>query len=183
MNLPPPVELRHTVPGARATRGYPGDVTERRDPRRMPFGVAAAVLLIVSVAVFRLPQALVADMQRDGLLTGDAADVAFVLFAAAAVAQAVYAGFVLLRPERVETALAADARLATAPRAVALTSVAWNAAGIASLTLVYGVAAFALTGLRGGFWLFAVLELLQGAWYFRQVGTVGARLSDGAARP
>jgi hypothetical protein len=150
----------------------------------MQFGVAAAALLIVSVAVFRLPQAFVADLQRDGVLTGDAADVAFVLFAAAALAQSAYGGFVLLRPERIETALAADARLATAPRAVALASVAWNAAGIASLTLVYGVAAFALTGLRGGFWLFVVLELLQGAWYFRQVGVVGARLvSGGAAQP
>jgi hypothetical protein len=147
----------------------------------MPFGVAAAALLIVSVAVFRLPQAFVADLQRDGVLTGDAADVAFVLFGAAALVQAAYGGFVLLRPERIETALAADARPPGAPRADALSSVAWNAAGIASLTLVYGVAAFALTGLRGGLWLFVVLELLQGAWYFRQVGVVGARLISNEA--
>jgi hypothetical protein len=171
-------------PGESASREYPGGVTERRDPRRMPFGVAAAALLIVSVAVFRLPQAFVADMQRDGVLTGDAADVAFVLFAAAGVAQAAYGGFVLLSPERIETALAADARLAAAPRAAAITSVAWNAAGIASLTLVYGVAAFALTGLRGGFWLFVVMELLQGAWYYRLVGVVGTRLvSNEATQP
>jgi fatty acid desaturase len=110
MNRSAAVRLDGREPGETATREYPGDVTERRDPRRMPFGVAAAALLIVSVA--------------------------------------------------------------------------WTTAGIASLTLVYGVAAFALTGLRGGFWLFVVVELLQGAWYFRHVCVVGARLvSDGATQP
>jgi hypothetical protein len=142
----------------------------------MPFGVAMAALVIISVAMFRLPQAFVADLQQDGVLTGDAADVAFVLFAAAAAAQAAYGGFVLLRPERIEAALAADAGSNTTPRANALASVASIAAGIASLTLVYGVAAFALTGLRGGYWLFVVLELLQGAWYFRQVRVAGTHL-------
>lgn len=155
--------------------GYAGEVMEGRDPRRVPFAVAAAALLIVSLAVFRLPQAFVADMQRDGVLTGDSADVAFVLIATVAGAQAAYGGFVLLRPERLETAIAEDARLATAPRSDKLASVARNAAGIASLTLVYGVAAFALTGLRGGFWLFVVLEVLQGAWYYRLVRLVGSR--------
>jgi hypothetical protein len=40
------------------------------------------------------------------------------------------------------------------------------------LTLVYGVATFYVTGQRGGFWLFAVLAVLQAAWYYRQVGQV-----------
>jgi hypothetical protein len=41
------------------------------------------------------------------------------------------------------------------------------------LTFVYGLAAFLVTGQRGGYWLFAVLFLAQGAWYYRQVGDIG----------
>jgi hypothetical protein len=156
------------------------DVTERHDPRRLPFAVAAAALLIASTAVVRLPQSFGADMQRNGVLTGDPANLAFVILAVVAGAQAAYGGFVLLRPERLETELA-NGRLPGSRAA----SIAWMAAGLASLTLVYGVAAFSLTGLRGGFWVFVIMELAQGAWYFRQVRVAGDRLTatSGAVRP
>jgi hypothetical protein len=41
------------------------------------------------------------------------------------------------------------------------------------LTFVYGLAAFLVTGQRGGYWLFAVLFIAQAAWYYRQVGDIG----------
>jgi hypothetical protein len=130
------------------------------DPRRVPFAVAAALLLVVTIAVFRLPEAFVADMKRDGLITGDSADLAFAFIATMAFGQAAYVGYVILSPERI-----ADAGDPTA--------VARFAAGMASLTLVYAVAAFVLTGLRAGFWYFVILEIAQGAWYYRQVGSRG----------
>ncbi|MGH2786331.1 MAG: hypothetical protein ACRDJV_00290 [Actinomycetota bacterium] len=135
----------------------------------MPFAVAAATLLVVSVAIFRLPGAFVADMKQDGFLTGDSADVAFVFIAAMALAQAAYAGFAILRPARLEQWPEPGDSVVIAAR---------NAAGIASLTLVYGVTAFLLTGLRAGFWYFVVLELAQGAWYYRQVGEIDRRLTE-----
>ena len=58
-----------------------------------------------------------------------------------------------------------------------LGSIARNAAGMIFLTFVYGLAAFLVTGQRGGYWLFAVLFLAQGASYYRQVGDIGRWLA------
>jgi hypothetical protein len=41
------------------------------------------------------------------------------------------------------------------------------------LMAAFGVAAFVVTGERGGFWVFPLVALAQGAWYYRQVGQIG----------
>ena len=86
-------------------------------------------------------------------------------------------GFVLLRPERVQKARERDPKLARMSRAEVVASAARNAAGITLLTLVYGISALAITGERGGFWLFALLTGAQLAWYFRQVGEISRWIS------
>jgi hypothetical protein len=62
-------------------------------------------------------------------------------------------------------------------RAEIVASAARNAAGITLLTLVYGLSALAITGGRGGFWLFALVTGAQLAWYFRQIGELSRWIS------
>lgn len=157
-----------------------------------PFAAAVAALVVITVAVFRLPESFVAMLERNALLQGSAAGWAYRLLAVAAVGQAAYVGFVVLRPERVAVALA---RQPSPPAHILVAkSLAYNAAGMAALTLVYGIAAFAVTGLRAGFWLFVVIESAQLGWYYRLTGTVVEWLrfqpepdtpssGDGAPRP
>ncbi len=71
----------------------------------------------------------------------------------------------------------ADGAWRTLPRDRIARSVSRNAAGITCLTIVYGVAIFLLTGLRGGYVPFPLLALAQGAWYFRQAGVVARWLA------
>jgi len=146
------------------------DIMQRQWP---PFAVVAAVLLVLSIAIARLPESLVEQLQRNSLLTGTEAGWAYRLLVAFAVIQVLYGGFRVLRVERVKRALECDAKVASMTRPRLLSSIARNAAGMIFLTFVYGLAAFLTTGQRGGYWLFAVLFVAQGAWYFRQVGDIG----------
>jgi hypothetical protein len=146
------------------------DIMQRRRP---PFAVVLAVLMVLSVAVARLPESLVEQLQRNSPLTGTDAGWAYRLLAAAAAAQVLYGGFRVLRIERVRKAQETDPKVARMSRPRLLGSIARNAAGMIFLTFVYGLAAFLITGQRGGYWLFAVLFLAQGAWYYRQVGDIG----------
>jgi len=139
---------------------------------REPFAVTAAAFAVVTLAVFRLPESFVAVLERNALLHGAAAGWAFRIMAAVAVGQAAYAGFMALRPERVEVALENEPTLREGGFERVARSLAWNAAGIAALTLVYGIAAFAVTGERAGFWLFVLIGLAQLAWYYRLTGTI-----------
>lgn len=140
--------------------------------RIRPFAIAGVVLGIVALAVVRLPDVFVAQLARRRALTDPQAGWAYRLLALAALAQAVYGGFVLLRPERVIRARRTDPKLQRLAKSDLVRSVARNAAGIAALTVVYGLAALIVTGQRGGFWLFPALALAQGAWYYREVGEV-----------
>lgn len=142
-----------------------------------PFLVALAILLVAALAMLQLPETLVAQLANNRFFTSSQAGWAYRLLVLAAVAQAAYGGFVLLRAENVQRARAKDSRVAapTTPRVISLLS--RNAAFMALLTLVYGLAAFAVTGQRGGFWLFPLVALFQGAWYYRQVGEVARWLS------
>lgn len=146
------------------------DITQRRWP---PFAFVLAVLMVLSVAVARLPESLVEQLQRNSPLTGTEAGWAYRLLAAVAVAQVLYGGFRVLRVERVRKAQESNAKVARMSRPRLLGSIARNAAGMIFLTFVYGLAAFLVTGQRGGYWLFAVLFLAQAAWYYRQVGDIG----------
>jgi hypothetical protein len=147
-------------------------MTPLLERRRGPFLVAAAVVLIVTILVFRLPESLVDQLRRHRPLSTDQSGWATKLLAMAAIAQAAYGGFVILATERVRRARENEARVSEMSKAEIVTSVARNAAAMVVLTLVYGIAAFLPTGERGSFWLFVLVAVAQGAWYFRQVGEI-----------
>ena len=138
--------------------------------------MVAAVLAIAYLAMARLPESFVSQLARTRPLPSNEADWAYRLLAIAAFAQAVYGGFVLLHSERVHQHRTTDERVAALPRERVLALVVRNAAVLVLLTFIYGIAAFVITGQRGGFWLFALLSLLQGAWYVRQVNVVARYL-------
>lgn len=140
-------------------------------PRR-PFGVALAVLAIVAVAVFRLPDSLLVQIQNNGPFTSVQADWAYRLLAFAAAAQAVFVGFVVLRIERVQNSIEKDPKLAEMSKDQIAASLGRAGAGMAMLTLLYGLSALFISGQRAGFWLFVMLTMIQLAWYFRQTGAI-----------
>ncbi len=152
-------------------------VAEEYSGRRLPFAVAAIVVTIVSVALVRLPESFVNSLERGRPLTTPQAGWAYRLLAVAAIGQALYGGFVVLRVDHVKRARDRDAKVAAMTHKATVTSLSRNAAGMVVLTLIYGVASFAVTGQRGGYWLFPVLCLLQGAWYFRDIGRIARWLA------
>jgi hypothetical protein len=137
-----------------------------------PFLVVAAVIAIICIAILRLPDLFVAQMARNRPFTDAQAGWAYRLLVMAALAQAAYAGFVLLRPERIRRDREKDAKVGRMPRVEVLATVTRNAAFMLLLTIVYGIAAFVVTGERGGFWVFPLIALAQGGWYYRQVGQI-----------
>lgn len=142
----------------------------------IPFLWSFGVLLVVSIAVARLPQTFVEQLRRNRALDGAQAGWAYRLLVLMAVLQAAYAGFVMLRADKVGAARSKDLKLARMSRGEVAGVVQRNAAGIPLLTLVYGLTAFVLTGERGGFWLFPLIVVLQLAWHFRQTGDIVAWL-------
>lgn len=140
--------------------------------RLRPFGVAAAITVVVCIAIARLPDSLVELLERKSPFSSGQIGWTYRLLVFAAVAQAVYGGFVLLRPDHVQRARAKDPKLAAMSRARLTGIVARTAASMVLFTLIYGVAAFLVGGQRGGFWLFPLLAVAQGTWYYRQVGQI-----------
>jgi hypothetical protein len=138
----------------------------------MPFWVVAAVIAIVCIAILRLPDLFVAQMVRNRPLTDAQSGWAYRLLVMAALAQAAYGGFALLRPERIRRDRERDPKVGRMTRGEVLSTVTRNAAFMLFLTIVYGLAAFIVTGERGGFWVFPLMALAQGGWYYRQVGQI-----------
>lgn len=132
----------------------------------------AAILLVLCIAVARLPDSLVSLLERQSPFTSGQTGWAYRLLAFAAVAQALYGGFVLLRPSKVERSRQSDPKLAQMPRTKLIAIVARTAASMLAFTLAYGIAAFIVGGQRGGFWLFPVIAVAQGAWYYRELGQI-----------
>ena len=156
---------------------------QRRWP---PFAFVSAVLMVLSLAMARLPESLVEQLEQNSPLTGTEAGWAYRLLVVFALIQVLYGGFRVLRVEQVKKSQETDAKVALMSRPRLLRSIARNAAGMIFLTFVYGLAAFLITGQRGGYWLFAVLFVAQGAWYYRQVGDIGRWLGfqpEVVARP
>jgi hypothetical protein len=164
-------------------------VRELYERRRASFIFAGAILLIASVAIVRLPESLVDSMETNRALSTSAAGWAYRLLAFVAVAQVLYGGFVIFRSEQVRKAREANPRVAVMDHARVISYLSRTAATMTLLTLVYGIASFIVTGQRGGFWLFPLLCVAQGAWYFREIGAIarwlvfqpddtGASLSD-----
>ena len=149
---------------------------EPRAQRLVPFAVVGAVLFILCLAMFRLPDSYASQLERGRALSSAQAGWAYRLMAIAAIGQALYGGFAIFQIERVRKARSEDPKTASASPGELVRSLARTAAGMIILTLVYGVASFYVTGQRGGFWLFALVALAQGAWYFRQVGQVSTWL-------
>ncbi|MGH2693719.1 MAG: hypothetical protein ACRDJJ_02775 [Actinomycetota bacterium] len=150
------------------------DATPRRPAGHFLF--SGAVLAVVCVAMARLPESFIAVFERSRPLNDAQGGWAYRFLVAASVAQAAYGGFVVLRVETIRRARRQDPKIAAMPRDRILTTVARNAAFMVSLTLVYGLAAFWITGERGGFWLFPLLAIAQLAWYYRQVGQIASWL-------
>lgn len=148
----------------------------RIERRWTPLIVVAVVLVIAYLAMARLPESYVAQLARSRPLSREQADWAYRLLAVVAFAQAIYGGFVLLHTDRIHKLRTTDERVKTMARRTVLDSVMRTAATLILLTFVYGVAAFIVTGQRGGFWLFALITVLQGAWYFRQINVVAGYL-------
>ena len=145
--------------------------------RRFPFAVTAAAVAIISVALIRLPDSFVSSLENNRPLTTPQAGWAYRLLAFAAIAQAIYGGFVVFRIEHVKRARERDEKVAAMPHEDVIRSLSRNAAGAVFLTLIYGIASFGITGQRGGYWLFPVICVLQGAWYFREIGAVARWLT------
>ena len=146
------------------------------------------VLAFVFVAVARLPEAFVTQLEHRSPFTTAQAGWAFRLLALAAFAQAAYGGFSVLQVDRVREARASDDKVSRMSRQEIAEMVSRNAAYLVALTIVYGIATLAMTGERGSFWLFAVLSLAQAAWYFRQTRQITEYLSvqseqDPSAKP
>lgn len=156
---------------------YPWPMEEAIKARRIPFAISCAVMGIVTLALMRLPESLVSQLRRNRPLSSTQAGWAYRLMALAAVAQALYVGFMVMRPEKVRSARENDEGLARLSRKEIVATVARNAALIPLLTIVFGLAAFALTGERGGYWLFFVVCIAQLAWYFRSSGEIGRFMS------
>ena len=145
--------------------------------RRFPFAVAAAAVAIISIAIIRLPDSFVSSLENNRPLTTPQAGWAYRLLAFAAIAQAIYGGFVVFRIEHVKRARERDEKVAAMLHEDVVRSLSRNAAGAVFLTLIYGIASFGITGQRGGYWLFPVICVLQGAWYFREIGAVARWLT------
>lgn len=137
-----------------------------------PFWAALAVLAIVSVVVFRLPESLLVQIQSNGPFSSVQAGWAYRLLALVAAAQAVFVGFVVLRIERVQNSIEKDPKLAEMSKDQIAASLGRAGGGMAMLTLLYGLSALFIGGQRAGFWLFVALTLIQLAWYFRQTGVI-----------
>jgi hypothetical protein len=140
-------------------------------PRR-PFWVALSVLAIAMIAVLGLPDSLLTQIQSNGPFTSFQTDWVYRLLAIAAAAQATFVGFVVLRIERVQTSIERDPKLGEMSKDQIAGSLGRAGAGMAMLTVLYGLSALFVSGQRAGFWLFAILTMIQLAWYFRQTGVI-----------
>jgi hypothetical protein len=143
--------------------------------RRFPFLAFGAVGVVACIVVLALPDSLLAQIERNRPFDSGQAGWAYrllVLFALAA------AAFTMFRAFTVDSVKRAQERSpSTTPAERIVDSVSQNAAAVPLLTIVYGVASLIFTGQRGGFWLFPLIALGQGAWHYRSVGEIARWLS------
>ena len=142
--------------------------------RRGPFIVAAAFGAAIIIAVIALPDSFLVAIQNGRPLTDTQAGWAYRLLVFFTLVQVVYTGGSVFRIEKVAAAREKDARLAALPKERVIASLARNGAALVLFTFIYGVASIAITGQRGGFWLFPLIALAQGAWYYREIGQIAA---------
>ena len=145
------------------------DLIERR---RWPFLAFGAVGLVACFVVAALPESLVTQMEQNRALNSGQAGWAYRFLVLFALVGAAYSMFKVFTVESIQKAQARDSKTKELPPRRIIESVAQNAAAIPLLTVVYGVASLYFTGQRGGFWLFPLIALGQGAWHYRSVGEI-----------
>lgn len=158
----------------------------RVERRWAAFTVTAVIVAIVAIAVFRLPESLISQLERNAPLSSDAAGWAFRLLVIAALAQAAYGGFSVLQVDRIREARTTDPKIHRMTRSELFALLARNAGGMVLLTLAYGIAAIIVSGERGGFLAFVLIALAQLGWYLRQVSQIGSYLdfqADPSSQP
>lgn len=140
--------------------------------RRWPFLAFGAVGIVACVVIASLPDSLLAQLERNRALTSGQAGWAYRFLVLFALAAAAFSMFRAITVDSVKRSQETNpkARAMAPPRIV--DSVSQNAAAIPLLTIVYGVASVYFTGQRGGFWLFPLIALGQGAWHYRSVGEI-----------
>lgn len=144
--------------------------------RDRPFGAATTVVLIVSIAVLRLPDQLITEIRLGRPFSPSQTGAIFFILAVVAGAQALYVGLKVLRIEAIDEA---RSEASEAPSSVALVrTVSRETAWIPLLTLVYGLSDLAFTGERAGYWLFLLICLAQLGWYYRRTGVIADHLDQ-----
>ncbi|MDQ3953036.1 MAG: hypothetical protein M3279_08755 [Actinomycetota bacterium] len=141
--------------------------------RRWPFVAFGAVGIVACIVIASLPDGLLAQMERNRAFSSGQAGWAYrllVLFALGAAAYTMFRVFTIDSVKRSQDRDAAKGRTMPVERVV--DSISQNAASVPLLTIVYGVASVFFTGQRGGFWLFPLIALGQGAWHYRSVGEI-----------
>ncbi len=144
----------------------------RTSSRSKPFLLAAALLVIVCIAVLQLPDIGLVQFERRRELSSAQAGWAYRLLVLAALLQIFFGGWRVLRVERVAEELEDGRSVDRLDDERVVGRLARTSAVMVILTVAYGVAALVLTAERGGFWLFALLAVAQGAWYYREVGVI-----------
>lgn len=150
--------------------------------RRVPFIVLGTAVAIVTVVIYLLPEPFVLRLQEDALLADAAGTWALRILLLVAVGQALFGGYRVLRVERLATL--EGERIASEPhRERPASTVAWVAAGLVVLTLLYWVATFTVTGLRADSWAFLAVLVVQALWYYRLAGDAARWLGEQVAPP
>lgn len=145
--------------------------------RRGPFVLFGVAGLVACIVVAALPESLVAQMARNRALNSSQAGWAYRLLVGFALAAAAYTMFKAITVEAVKRSQERSEKVRALPAERVIDSVSQNAAALPLLTIVYGIASLIFTGQRGGFWLFPLIALGQGAWHYRSVGEIARWLS------
>lgn len=156
---------------------YARDVEELLARRRLPFIGFAAVGVVACIVILSLPDSLIVQMERNRSLSSGQAGWAYRLLVLFALAGAAFSMFRAITIDSVKRSLERTPKAKTMTPQRIVDSVSQNAAAIPLLTIVYGVASLFFTGQRGGFWLFPLIALGQGAWHYRAVGEIARWLS------
>jgi hypothetical protein len=144
--------------------------------RRPPFIIVAVVALVLAVAILRLPESLLVQLENSSPLSVSQRIWLIRLLGIFAFLQALYVGLSVLRVETVRQARM-DERYAAMPFDRLVGALARNSGFAIWLTIFYGLVGLALTGNRGAFWLFVAISVLQMGWYYRQTGEIARWLA------
>ncbi|MFN2586803.1 MAG: hypothetical protein ABR613_01610 [Actinomycetota bacterium] len=145
--------------------------------RRLPFLAFGSVGLVVCIVVLALPESLIVQLERNRGLNSGQAGWAYRLLVLFALAGAAYSVFKVFTIESVQKDRERNEKTREMSPERVVDSASQNAAAVPLLNLVYGAASLLFTGQRGGFWLFPLIALAQGAWHYRAVGEIARWLT------